>query len=318
MSLKARIKGIGKSVPEKIVTNFDLEKTIDTSDEWIRTRTGIVQRHIIADDCNDMASDLGAKASLEALENSKVSAEDIDCIMCATFTPDNAFPSTACSIQKKIGAKNAMAFDLSAACSGFLYGLALADSLIRSKKHKKILLVGSETISKVVDWKDRNTCVLFGDGAGAVVISAEEGENGILSTYEKSDGELGTDVLSLSAWGENRYIKMNGNKTFKYAVQRMSLATKTALSSANLEVKDIDYLVPHQANTRIMTATAEKIDIPVEKVIVNVDKYGNTSSASIPLALYDAVKDGRIKENSLVAMTAFGGGLTWGSVVVRW
>ena len=317
MALKARIKSIGVSVPEKVLTNFDLEKTIDTSDEWIRTRTGIIERHIVDKDSKQNASDLGAEASLKAMKQANVAPEDIDCIICGTFTPDFAFPSTACVIQDKIGAKNATAFDITAACSGFLYGLTMADSLICSGKHSNILVVGSEIISRVVDWKDRNTCVLFGDGAGAAVVSASEGERGILATYTKSDGALG-EILYLPAWGENRYMKMNGGEVFKNAVRMMGDSALRVLKLSGCSAEDVDCLVTHQANTRIIQTTAKYLNIPMDKVVVNLDKYGNTSSASIPLALNDAILQNRIKEGDLVVMVAFGGGLTWGAAAVRW
>ena len=317
MPLRAKIVGIGVCVPENIVTNRDLEKIVNTSDQWIRSRTGISERRILKKESSKMASDLGAEACCNALKESGLTPEAVDCIICATFTPDYAFPSTACNIQEKIGAKNATAFDISGACSGFLFGLAIADGFIKSGKYKNVLLVGSEIISRVLDWNDRNTCVLFGDGAGAAVICASEGREGVLSTYTGAGGSRG-NILSLPAWGDPRFLKMNGTEVFKHAVRRMKESALRVLETAGLKPENVDWLVTHQANIRIIQATAKQLGIPMEKVIVNVDKYGNTSSASIPLALKDALDRGSIKEGHLVVMAAFGGGLTWGAAAVRW
>lgn len=318
MMKKSRIVGIGTYVPENILTNFDLEKIVDTSDEWIRERTGISERHIIEKNSTENNSDIGKNAALSAMKSANISAEEIDCIICGTFTPDSAFPSTACIIQDKIGAKNATAFDISAACSGFIYSLLVADSFIQSGKYKTVLVVGSEIISRVLDWTDRNTCVLFGDGAGAVILKAsEKPDHGILSIYTKSDGSLG-NMLSLSAWGSPRYLKMNGGEVFKYAVRMMGEAVTKVLESAKISVDDINWLVTHQANTRIIKATANLFNMPMEKVIINVDKFGNTSSASIPLALKDGLDNKNIKEGDIVVIAAFGGGLTWGAAAIRW
>jgi 3-oxoacyl-[acyl-carrier-protein] synthase-3 len=317
MPVKAKITGVGVALPDKILTNFDLEKIVDTSDEWIRTRTGISERRILEKDSPLITSDLGAKACLHALKDASLTPADIDCIICGTCTPDFIFPSTACIIQKKIGAKNAAAFDISAACSGFIYGLSIADAFIQSGKYKNVLLVGAEVLSRVVDWNDRNICVLFGDGAGAAVVRATDSGSGILSCYTRSDGE-NNDILTLQAWGFPRYMKMNGAEVFKQAVRMMGDATLQTLKSAGLSVEDVGCFIAHQANVRIIQATAKYINLPMEKVVVNLDRYGNTSSASIPLALRDALDQNKIQEGTVVAMVAFGGGLTWGSAVMKW
>lgn len=313
---RAKIVSVGVYVPQKEITNKDLEKFLDTSDEWIRTRTGIISRRVVSN-ANDNAFEIGGKASMAALENAKISSQDIDAIICATFTPDYFFPSTACKIQNYIGNTKAFAFDISAACAGFLYGLSLANSLIISGQCKRVLLVGTEVISKTLDWKDRNTCILFGDGAGAVVLeecSIKDG--GILSIYLKSNGALG-DILYLPAWGDNRFMKMNGNEVFKYAIRLMSDSVLHGINNAGVTINDIELLIPHQANIRIIKAVAENLGLPMQKVITNLDRYGNTSSASIPIALEQAWREGKIKKGTLVALTALGGGLAWGSAVVK-
>lgn len=317
MPTRAKIAGIGVCVPDRIVTNHDLAKRMDTSDEWIRTRTGISERRMVAENDPRTASYLGAEASRNALERAGMTSDQIDCIICGTFTPDYTFPSTACLIQEKIGAQNATAFDITAACSGFVYGLALADSLIQCDKHKNVLLVGTELISRVLDWDDRSTAVLFGDGAGAVVIVPGNKKSCVLATYTRTDGSL-AGVLSLPGWGDDRHVNMNGSEVFKHAVRRMAESAQQVVRSAGCSVDDVNWLVPHQANIRIIQAVANHLKIPREKLIVNVDKYGNTSSASIPLALMDGVDDGRIQQGDLVVMVAFGGGLTWGAAAVRW
>lgn len=317
MKVRAKIAGIGTCSPENAMTNFDFEKIVDTNDEWIRTRTGIVERRILAKDDKRQPSDLGAAAAKQALEAAGKTAEEIDCIICGTFTPDAVFPATACTIQEKIGAVNATAFDVMAACSGFLYALNIADSLIGTEKHRNVLVVGTEVISRVLNWEDRNTCILFGDGAGAAVVTVSDDDSAVLATATQSDGTQG-EILKLPAWGDPRHIYMNGTEVFRQAVRRMADSIHKALNGAGLEVKDIDWLVPHQANTRIMRALARQIRLPVEKVIVNIEKFGNTSSASIPLALKDGIDSGKIKKGNIVVMSAIGGGLSWGAVAVRW
>jgi 3-oxoacyl-[acyl-carrier-protein] synthase III len=301
------------------MTNADFERFLDTSDEWIRTRTGIRERHIVDPAAPMSAFELGGRASLVALDKAKCSADDIDGIICATFSPDFFFPSTACKIQQYIGNTRAMAFDVSAACAGFVYALSIANSMIVSGQCKKMLVVGAEVVSKTLDWTDRATCILFGDGAGAVVLEAagdDESDAGILSTYLKSNGALG-DILYLPAWGEKRFMRMNGNEIYKHAVRLMGEATEHCLRKAGLSFDDVDLLIPHQANMRIINAMARHMNLPNEKVVTNLDRFGNTSSASIPLALEDAWKQGRIKPGTIVVFTSLGGGLAWGSAVVR-
>ncbi|MCX7725570.1 MAG: ketoacyl-ACP synthase III [Chitinispirillaceae bacterium] len=312
---RAIISGIGKFVPENVMWNREFEKFLDTSDEWISTRTGIKKRHIASTPEEKSASEIGAKAAKIALERAKCSPSEIDAIICATFTPDNFFPSTACNIQKILGCNNASAFDISAACTGFVYGLTIANSMIVSGQCKKILLVGSEVISKTLDWSDRSTCILFGDGAGAVVVESIEEENrGLISCCLKSDGRLG-DILVLPAWGEKRTISMKGNEVFKHAVRMMTESTKEAIKIAGLTPEDIDYFIPHQANKRIILAVGEQLKLNPEKVICNVENYGNTSSASIPIALDELWSAGKIHRNTKVVFTGLGGGITVGSVV---
>ncbi len=321
------IKGMGLYVPKKILTNKDLEKMVDTSDEWIITRTGIRERRIASDDEN--SSDLGVRASIKALENAAIRAEELDLIVVGTATPDMLFPSTACIIQGRIGATKAAAFDLSAGCSGFIYALAVADSLLKCCNWKYALVVGTETLSRVVDWEDRNTCVLFGDGAGAVVLELHEGERGILSTHIHSDGS-NWEILYLPGIGakyppspkiiEARlpYIKMQGREVFKIAVKALADVIIEGLEKNGLKESDISLLICHQANLRIIEATAKRLGLTMERVYVNIDRYGNTSSASIPIALYEALAMGLIKPGDIVVLNAFGAGLTWASAIIRW
>ncbi len=322
------ILGTGSYVPPKVVTNRDLEKLVDTSDEWITSRTGIKERHVV--DGEMAASDLAFAAAKDALADSGMSIADIDQIIVATVTPDRLFPSTACTLQEKLGAEGGSAVDLSAACSGFVYGLGMAGGMIASGVLDRVLLIGVETLSKILNWRDRGTCVLFGDGAGAAVLGpAEEDGKGILSVRMASDGASGY-LLELPAGGSRmpathetveqgkHYIKMQGNEVFKYAVRAMYEMALDALSKSGHEVSDVDLLIPHQANLRIITATAKRLGIPMEKVFVNVDRYGNTSAASVPLALDEARKEGRIKEGDLVELVTFGAGFTWGAAVIRW
>ena len=324
----ARIVGTGAYVPERLLTNADLEKLVDTSDEWIVTRTGISERHIAADD--QATSDLAYPAAKAALEAASLDPIDLDMILVATATPDMFFPSTACILQDRLGARRAGGLDISAACSGFVYGMAVADGLIRAGTARTVLLIGAETLTKVLNWQDRNTCVLFGDGAGAVVLRGDEGERGVLSTHLYADGSKGP--LLILPGGGSRHpvsqavvdadlakIQMNsGNEVFKLAVRAMEDAALTALKQNGLEIGDVDFIVTHQANLRIISALGQRLGLPDHKVVVNLQKVGNTSAASIPLALDEAVRDGRIRPGHLVLLCAFGGGLTWASSLVRW
>ncbi|MDD5084883.1 MAG: ketoacyl-ACP synthase III [Candidatus Omnitrophica bacterium] len=326
MTISVGITGLGAYLPERRLTNLDLEKMVETSDEWIVTRTGIKERRIAGP--NESASDLGVKAAEEALKDARLTAKDIDLVIAATITPDMFFPSTACLIQHRIGADCA-AFDIGAACSGFPYALAVAQGMIKSKFSKKVLVVGSEVLSKFVDWKDRSTCVLFGDGAGAAVVSEVDKDCGIIATYLGADGSQG-DLLKLPAGGSlmpsthetidqgMHFLKMSGSEVFKVAVRSMSMAVNEVLGRAGYTIDKIDCLIPHQANYRILKAVAEHIEMPFEKVFVNVDRYGNMSSASTAVALYEAVKSGVVKKNSTVVLVSFGSGLTWASCLIKW
>lgn len=325
------IIGTGSYLPEKVLTNDDLSKIVDTSDEWITTRTGIKERHIAADD--QATSDLAAEAARRAMTAASVAPEDIDLIVVATVTPDMFFPSTACFVQRKIGATNAVCFDISAACSGFLYALQVARHFLNAGSRTTALVIGAEKLSSLVNWEDRNTCVLFGDGAGAVVIRAVDADTDapgrVLSTVMGSDGTL-SDLLKVPGGGsalpitaENaasrpNTIHMEGRETFKHAVTRMCQASEQALEMAGLTKADIAMVIPHQANARIITAIADRLGLPEEKTFVNVDKYGNTSAATIPVALDEAHRQGRIKRGDIVLLVAFGGGFTWASSVLRW
>lgn len=314
---RARIVSVGSFVPENVMDNREFEKFLDTSDEWIVTRTGIRQRHIAPPEQAITASELGTRAARSAMEKVNLKPEDIDGIICATFTPDNFFPSTACAIQAKLGCKNAYAFDVSAACAGFVYALTIANGLILSGRGRNVLVVGAEVISKTLDWTDRSTCILFGDGAGAVVVQGSDDEQrGILSTFLISDGNLG-DILELPAWGEKRTMKMRGNEVFKHAVRLMSEASNKVINDAGLALDDIDFFIPHQANVRIIQSVAESLKLPVQKVVTNLDRYGNTSSASIPLALEEVWNKGAISEGTRVLFTALGGGIAVGSALIR-
>jgi len=320
------IAGTGSYIPDKILTNADLEKMVDTSDEWIRTRTGIRERAIVEN--GTVTSDLCKEASLKALEEAKVLPEDLDAIIVGTITGDVRFPATACYVQEKIGAVNAVAFDLSAACSGFIYALAIADNMLKAPENKNILIIGTEILSSITNWKDRNTAVLFGDGAGACIIKKSDGKSGILGTYIQSDGRL-SKLLTMQAGGTKypdpktitdeklKYISMEGREVFKHAVKNMVDAAELIIREVGLKSSDIKLLIPHQANIRIIESVAKKLKIPMEKVFVNLDKYGNTSAASIPIALDEARKEGRINKGDICLMVVFGGGFTWGSAVVR-
>jgi 3-oxoacyl-[acyl-carrier-protein] synthase-3 len=325
--IRGRIIATGSYLPEGVIANADLEKIVDTSDEWIIERTGIRERRIATG--KQAASDLAFEAAVSALKRAHLKAKDLDLIIVATITADMPFPSTACVLQSRLGAKNAAAFDVNAACSGFIYGLHIANGLIKSGLHNRILLVGAETISKVIDWQDRSTCILFGDGAGAVIIEATKERRGIFSTHIYSDGDLG-DFIALPGGGSRypcsqesirkklHFIKMRGNETFKVAVRTLEeLAVKT-LKENDLDPSRLSLLIPHQANIRIIQATAKRLGIPEEKVFVNIERYGNTSAASVPIALDEAVQSGRVKEGDFLLLEAFGGGLTWASSLIRW
>ncbi len=323
----AAISGLGAYMPLRVLTNADLEKMVDTTDEWITSRTGIRERHIA--EKGQKTSDLGTEAALEALRDAGLTPADLDLIIVATITPDMFFPSSACNIQNKIGAKCG-AFDLAAACSGFPYALAVAEGFIRSGIYKHILVVGSEVLSGFIDWKDRSTCVLFGDGAGAAIVSREKtGKRGILASLMGSDGSQ-ADLLKIPGGGSANptseetlksglhFLKMQGSEVFKVAVRTMELAVRDVLVRGGFELKNIDCLIPHQANMRILQAVTERLELPAEKVFINVDRYGNMSSASTVVALYEAVKSGKIKAGDLVVLVAFGGGLTWAATLIRW
>ena len=309
-------------MPEKILTNHDLEKMVETSDQWIKERTGISKRHVAAE--GETTCDLAEAAARNALESASVSATDIDLVIVATTTADKIFPSTACLLQKRLGIHGPAAFDIQAVCSGFIYAISVADKFIRSGSAKKALVVGAETLSRITNWKDRSTCVLFGDGAGAVVLEASK-EPGILSTHLHADGDY-DELLHVPA-GVSRdyelvkqgraYMEMQGNEVFKMAVRTLGRIVDETLTANNMEKGDIDWLVPHQANIRIIAATARKLNMPMERVVVTVDEHGNTSAASVPLALDVAVRDGRIKRGDTLLLEAFGGGFTWGSVLLK-
>jgi 3-oxoacyl-[acyl-carrier-protein] synthase-3 len=316
----ARIIGTGGYLPEKILTNHDLERMVDTSDEWIRGRTGITQRHIAAD--NETTSDMALSASLAAMNVAGVGAGDIDLIILATTTPDMIFPSTACILQEKLGVGDCAAFDVQAVCSGFIYALATADMFIRSGKCRTALVVGAEVYSRILDWSDRSTCVLFGDGAGAVVLTGSD-EPGIISTHLHADGRH-SKILSVPAnvcGGKVQgtpFVMMEGNTVFKFAVKVLEEVVHEALTENNLSASEVDWLIPHQANIRIIVSTAKKLGIPMEKVVATLDKHGNTSAASIPLAMDIAARDGRIQAGHHVLLEGVGGGFTWGAALIRW
>lgn len=321
------ISGIGTYVPEKVLTNDDLSKMVDTSHEWIVERTGIEERRIA--DENISSADLGVKAALKALEDANTSPEEIDLVLVTTATPDYIFPSTACIIQDEIGAKNAAAFDLQAGCSGFVYGMATGASFIMTGSYEKVLVIGAETLSKITDWEDRNTCVLFGDGAGACVLERCEEGYGILSFELGADGS-GGEKLILPAGGSKKpasmetvkngehYLKMDGREVFKFAARKMPEATLSVLEKANLSLEELDFLVPHQANLRIIDAAAKKLKFDRDKICVNLNKYGNISTASVPVSLEEVVKEGRVKKGDNVVLVAFGAGLTWASLALKW
>lgn len=325
---RAALSGLGAFIPPRVLTNFDLEKMVDTTDEWIMTRTGIRERHIA--EKGQKSSDLGFEAAQEALRDAGLTAADLDLIIVATITPDMFFPSTACNIQHRLGARCG-AFDLAAACSGFPYALAVAEGFIRSGMCRHVLVIGSEVLSGFIDWKDRSTCVLFGDGAGAAIVSQVEVESdrGILASLMGSDGSQ-ADVLQIPGGGSANptseetlksnlhTLKMQGADVFKIAVRTMDTAVRDVLLKAGYTLADVSCLIPHQANMRILQAVSERLELPADKVFINVDRYGNMSSASTVVALYEAAKQGRIKRGDLVVLVAFGGGLTWAATAIRW
>lgn len=325
--VRARITGTGSAVPDRILTNSDLEKLVDTTDEWITSRTGIKTRHIAS--AGEYTSTFSTAAAERALTMAGVAADELDLLIVATVTPDYPFPATACLVQNNIGASRAVAFDISAACSGFIYGLSIVDKYLRSGAARKALVIGAEVLSRIVDWTDRNTCCLFGDGAGAAVVEAYEGDQGILSTHIYSDGSY-WELLHQPGVGSRNpaiqatldegliYLRMHGNEVFKLAVRAMEEAAREALASNGLTQEEINLFIPHQANLRIIDAIGKRLGLGADQVFVNLDRYGNTSAASIPIALDEAVRTGRLKENDIVVFDAFGGGLTWGSALLRW
>jgi len=324
---RIKIRSMGISLPEKILTNLDLEKMVETSDEWITTRTGIKERRIAAD--NQVTSDLGVEAARMALAKADLKPEDLDLILVATNTPDTIFPSTACWVQRKLGTKEMPAFDLQAGCTGFLYGLIVAESLILNGTCRRVLLIGVDILSKITNWEDRSTCVLFGDGAGAFVLEESKSDSGLISHFWGADGSLG-ELLMLPGGGtlhpadektvkeKLHYIYMKGNEVFKHAVKRMGEAAVEALRKAGLTKEQVDYLIPHQANLRIIEATGERLGLTKDQVVVNVNRYGNMSVATIPVALYELENEGQLKPGQIIAMVAFGAGFTWASAIYRW
>lgn len=319
--MRAKIMGIASALPSQILTNDDLAKMVNTSDEWIRTRTGIEERRVA--DEKTATSDLALSAAKKALDLAKISSLQLDLILVATCSPDMLFPSVGCILQDKLGAKNAVAFDLSAACSGFNFALAVASNFIENGTYGNILVVGADTLAKYLDWSDRSTCVLFGDGAGAVVLQAEDSNCGVLASYLRSDGSGGKNLImpgggSRDPEAKNRFIKMDGKEVFKFAVRALEESIREVLKLAKLTLNDMDLLIPHQANIRIIDHVIKKFNLPKEKVFVNLHKYGNTSAASIPIALDEALQQGKIKSGAIVVLSGFGAGLTYGANVIRW
>ncbi len=308
------ITGTGACLPERVVTNEELEKTVDTTDQWIRERTGILQRHIVSEE--ETTASMGTQAAREALAAAGLTPGDIDMIVLATTTPDRIFPSTACQIQRQLEAPECPAFDVQAVCSGFIYGLDIARRFIATGGGRAVLVIGSEVMSRIVDWSDRSTCVLFGDGAGAVVLEACD-EPGILSTHLHADGRY-DHLLQVSPEMDGAFIEMKGNEVFRMAVNTLERIVDETLEANQMDRHEVDWLVPHQANHRIIAATARKLDLPMERVVVTVDRHGNTSAASVPLALNQAVRDGRIQSGDVLMLEAFGGGFTWGSALIRY
>lgn len=322
--LRSKVLGCGSYLPEKVLTNRELSETVDTNDDWIVERTGITRRHIAAD--NELTSDLAVVAAKQAIGNAKVAIEEIDLLILATSTPDNTFPATATKVQSMLGIRNGAAFDIQAVCAGFIYALSVADNFLRSGQAKTALVIGAETYSRILDWNDRSTCVLFGDGAGAIVLQASslgsnENDAGVLAVKLRADGRH-YDALhvdgGVSSTQTAGYLRMQGKEVYRHAVVNLTAIADEVLKDAGVEASELDWLVPHQANLRIMNAVAGRLEIPETKMIVTVDQHANTSSASIPLALNEAVQDGRIKEGHLVLLEAIGGGFVWGSALVRW
>jgi 3-oxoacyl-[acyl-carrier-protein] synthase III len=324
--MRSRITGTGSYVPDRVLSNADLERMVATSDPWITERTGIRERRIAAP--GQACSDLGSEAARQALKAAGISAADLDFILVGTCTPDQPLPSTACLIQAQLNASRAAACDVSAACCGFVYALSVGDAFVRTGS-SHVLVIGSEVMSAIMDWSDRSTCILFGDGAGAVVLSPSDDHRGILSTSLHSDGCL-ADLICVPGGGSRmppsekmlsegaQYLKMKGNETYKVAIKTLEDTARETLAANGLSIKDVDLYIPHQANVRIIRAVAERLKLPLEKVFLNLDRYGNTSAASIPLALDEAVRTGRIKDGDVVLLGAFGGGLTWASALIRW
>ena len=325
--LRAKVIGTGSYVPENVLTNFDLEKMVDTSDEWITERTGVRERRIAGE--KQAASDLAYEASKGALKSAGLKAKDIELIIVGSVSGDMPLPATACILQDRLGAGKAAAFDVNAACSGFIYCLSVADAFIRSRTYRRVLVAGAEVLSKFTDWEDRTTCVLFGDGAGAVMLEAAEGDRGVISTKIHSDGGM-WDLLHTPGGGSRNpasketvkkrlhFIKMRGNETFKVAVRTLESLVLETLRENRLKSSDISLLIPHQANLRIIQATATRLGFPLEKVMINLDRYGNTSAASIPIALDEAVRAGKVRDGDYLLLEAFGGGLTWASALIKW
>jgi len=319
----SRIAGTGRCLPERVLTNADLEKIVETSDEWIRSRTGIERRHIVAEDETNL--DLCERASKQAMEAAGIRPEEIDLVIVGTTTPDQVFPNMGCLLQRRLGIHGPMAFSLEAACTGFIYALDIADKFVKTGASKHALVVGAETLSRMVDWKDRGTCVLFGDGAGAVVLEASD-EPGIISTHVHADGQY-ADLLYFPSGVSKKpedfharrdYIQMKGNEVFKVAVTKLGEIVMEALEANHMKGEDIDWLIPHQANLRIIEATAKKLKMPMERVVLTVQDHGNTSTASVPMALDVAVRDGRIKRGQTLMLEAFGGGFTWGAALIKY
>jgi 3-oxoacyl-[acyl-carrier-protein] synthase III len=322
--IRSVVRGVGASLPKRVLSNREMETIVDTTDEWIVQRTGIEQRYIAGD--GETTASLGAEAAEEALKAAGLTASDIDVIICATSTPDNTFPATAVNIQNRLGMSHGFAFDVQAVCSGFVYAVTTADAYIRGGLAKRVLIIGAETFSRILDWTDRTTCVLFGDGAGALILEAAEGEGttadrGILTAHLRSDGAHREKLYvdgGPSTTGTVGHLRMEGREVFKHAVGMITDVIEQSFEASNMTAADIDWLVPHQANRRIIDGSAKKLGIPLEKVVVTVQNHGNTSAASIPLALSVAVADGRIKKGDVVLLEAMGGGFTWGAVLLRW
>jgi len=324
---RIKIRSTGVYLPDKVLTNADLEKMVDTSDEWITTRTGIKERRIVSKE--QVTSDLAVNAARMALERGGLKAEDVDLILVATNTPDTIFPATACWVQKKLGIKEIPAFDLEAGCTGLLYALIVAESLILSGTARRILLIGADILTKITNWEDRSTCVLFGDGAGAFILEESDDDSGLISHFWGADGSL-AELLILPGGGtlhpanektverKLHYLTMKGNEVFKHAVKRMGESALEALKRAGLDKSQVDYLIPHQANLRIIDATGERLNLPKEKIVANIHKYGNMSVATIPVALHELAEEGKLQKGKIIVMVAFGAGFTWAAAVYRW